>query len=404
MAAGRRAARRPRRPARAARPHPRRPLERQRPRRRRRSALADRPGRPRRPPRDGPGDAGAVRLRLGGDRSPPTRRCWPLADGREERVGLWQLQPLLVHAILFGGSYGAAAERAAARLPLTRYRRAVARPDGRGARAAGPRRPEARARAVRQRRRVGPRDPPGRRDRLGLAGDARALDLQLGLRRRPRTLCAGAIDELEAHLRGGGVRAWLVWLPGGDRARPRSCSSRAGYVHDGSPRSMALELADLRARRAALAGGRRRCSAATSARSAAINDRAYGLGRRCLGARALTRPPSAPGRSGRSPPLDGEAVACAGAIDVGDDACITAVGDRPGAEGQRPRRPPDPRACSPRPRSAACAPARCRRARPGAPVYERLGFRDVGCTRPLGAARPAASRRLTAAATLPVWT
>ncbi|MCB0865880.1 MAG: fructosamine kinase family protein [Solirubrobacterales bacterium] len=39
---------------------------------------------------------------------------WPLDDGRAERVGLWQLQPLLVHAILFGGSYGAAVERVAA--------------------------------------------------------------------------------------------------------------------------------------------------------------------------------------------------------------------------------------------------------------------------------------------------
>ena len=39
----------------------------------------------------------------------------PLAEGRAERVALWQLQPLLVHAILFGGSYGAAAERAARR-------------------------------------------------------------------------------------------------------------------------------------------------------------------------------------------------------------------------------------------------------------------------------------------------
>ena len=37
----------------------------------------------------------------------------PLADGHEERVGLWQLFPLLVHAVLFGGSYGASAERAA---------------------------------------------------------------------------------------------------------------------------------------------------------------------------------------------------------------------------------------------------------------------------------------------------
>ena len=37
----------------------------------------------------------------------------PLADGHAERVALWQLFPLLVHAVLFGGSYGASAERAA---------------------------------------------------------------------------------------------------------------------------------------------------------------------------------------------------------------------------------------------------------------------------------------------------
>ncbi len=38
----------------------------------------------------------------------------PLADGWRERVELCQLAPLLVHAVLFGGSYGASAERAAA--------------------------------------------------------------------------------------------------------------------------------------------------------------------------------------------------------------------------------------------------------------------------------------------------
>ena len=37
----------------------------------------------------------------------------PLADGWRERVGLWQLLPLLVHAVLFGGSYCAEAERMA---------------------------------------------------------------------------------------------------------------------------------------------------------------------------------------------------------------------------------------------------------------------------------------------------
>jgi fructosamine-3-kinase len=37
----------------------------------------------------------------------------PLAERWRERVGLWQLLPLLVHAVLFGGSYCAAAERVA---------------------------------------------------------------------------------------------------------------------------------------------------------------------------------------------------------------------------------------------------------------------------------------------------
>jgi fructosamine-3-kinase len=39
----------------------------------------------------------------------------PLAEGHEDRVALYQLFPLLVHAVLFGGGYGASAERAARR-------------------------------------------------------------------------------------------------------------------------------------------------------------------------------------------------------------------------------------------------------------------------------------------------
>jgi fructosamine-3-kinase len=41
--------------------------------------------------------------------------AFPLAGGWEERVGLWQLYPLLVHAVLFGGGYGARAAEVAAR-------------------------------------------------------------------------------------------------------------------------------------------------------------------------------------------------------------------------------------------------------------------------------------------------
>jgi fructosamine-3-kinase len=39
----------------------------------------------------------------------------PLAPGHDERVGLWQLFPLLVHAALFGGGYAASAQRTAER-------------------------------------------------------------------------------------------------------------------------------------------------------------------------------------------------------------------------------------------------------------------------------------------------
>ncbi len=39
----------------------------------------------------------------------------PLAAGHEDRVALYQLFPLLVHAVLFGGGYGSSVERAAGR-------------------------------------------------------------------------------------------------------------------------------------------------------------------------------------------------------------------------------------------------------------------------------------------------
>jgi fructosamine-3-kinase len=58
-------------------------------------------------------------LQLFGAPSPRTLAAYaevhPLAPGHEERVTLWQLLPLLVHAALFGGGYGASAVRAAQR-------------------------------------------------------------------------------------------------------------------------------------------------------------------------------------------------------------------------------------------------------------------------------------------------
>ena len=105
---------RPAGPARTAGAPARRPLERQRDRRPRRARLAGRSRRLRRPPRGRPRDAAAVR-RVGAARLPRLRGGAPAGPGRSERVELHQLYPLLVHAVLFGGSYGAAAVRAARR-------------------------------------------------------------------------------------------------------------------------------------------------------------------------------------------------------------------------------------------------------------------------------------------------
>jgi fructosamine-3-kinase len=58
-------------------------------------------------------------LRLFGAPSPRTLAAYqevhPLAPGHEQRVPLYQLLPLLVHAVLFGGGYGASAVAAAQR-------------------------------------------------------------------------------------------------------------------------------------------------------------------------------------------------------------------------------------------------------------------------------------------------
>ena len=98
-------------PRRAAGAPARRPVGRQRHGRRARAPGADRPGRLRRPPRDRPGDDAAVRRLRRARASPPTTRRHPLAAATRSASQLYQLYPLLVHAVLFGGGYAGSAER-----------------------------------------------------------------------------------------------------------------------------------------------------------------------------------------------------------------------------------------------------------------------------------------------------
>ena len=54
-------------------------------------------------------------MRLFGGFSPTVFAAYaeahPLADGHEDRVELYQLYPVLVHVVLFGGGYARSAER-----------------------------------------------------------------------------------------------------------------------------------------------------------------------------------------------------------------------------------------------------------------------------------------------------
>jgi fructosamine-3-kinase len=67
----------------------------------------------------GPREIDLAMLQLFGAPSPrffaAYDEVWPRADGAADRVELFQLLPLLVHAVLFGGGYGARAERIARR-------------------------------------------------------------------------------------------------------------------------------------------------------------------------------------------------------------------------------------------------------------------------------------------------
>ena len=133
--------RRPRRSTRASGASARRPVERQRPLGPPGPRLADRSRGLRRPPRGRPRDAAAVR-RPGPHFFAAYDERFPRAPGHEERVPLYQLFPLLVHAALFGGGYAASVERAASVLRLKSDGRSTTPVRGRkyvrGIRASGP--------------------------------------------------------------------------------------------------------------------------------------------------------------------------------------------------------------------------------------------------------------------------
>ncbi|HET7590929.1 MAG TPA: GNAT family N-acetyltransferase [Solirubrobacterales bacterium] len=181
---------------------------------------------------------------------------------------------------------------------------------------------------------------------------------------------AAEVDALGDTYDSHGVRAWTVWVPDADRETARLLASR-GHVLDAEPRAMAMELADLGGEPPAPAGIDPGPVEPTIC--AELNDLAYGYDRN--GFRA-----GLPGESGirwLGAFAGEEAVGCVGTIVVGDDACITGVATPPEHRGRGIASWLLARALA-EARAAGLTTASLQATRAGAPLYERLGFRDFG--------------------------
>jgi GNAT superfamily N-acetyltransferase len=185
----------------------------------------------------------------------------------------------------------------------------------------------------------------------------------------PAVLAAevGALAEVyNSH----GVRAWTVWVPDEDRDSARLLASR-GHALDAEPRAMAMELADLAVEPPAPPGIDPGPVDATTC--AALNDRAYGYGpdgfRAGLAGETTIRWHGA--FAGEEP------IGCLGTIEIGEDCCVTGVATPPEHRGRGIASWLLHRALA-RARDEDLTTASLQATRAGAPLYERLGFRDFG--------------------------
>jgi GNAT superfamily N-acetyltransferase len=165
------------------------------------------------------------------------------------------------------------------------------------------------------------------------------------------------------------VAAWTVWVPDDDRGTAELLAGR-GHMLDAAPRVMAMELGSLSAVPVPPGVEPGPIEPATAA---ALNDLAYGYGEDGFRT-GLAAETAIEWHGGYA---DGEPVCCVGLIAVGDDVCVTGVATPPAHRG---------RGIASWLLHDALAEARGRGARTGslqaskagAPIYERLGFADLG--------------------------
>ncbi len=177
-------------------------------------------------------------------------------------------------------------------------------------------------------------------------------------------------EALAEAYEGAGVQAWTVWVVDEDRATAEFLAGR-GHALDAAPRAMAMQLGQPPAVPEAPDGIESGpCDAPIAA---ALNDRAYGYDEN--GFRAALAGETSIRWQGAF--TDGEPVSCVGTIEVGDDCCITGVATPPEHRGRGIASWLLLRALAAA-RAAGALTASLQATKAGAPIYERLGFRDFG--------------------------
>jgi GNAT superfamily N-acetyltransferase len=181
---------------------------------------------------------------------------------------------------------------------------------------------------------------------------------------------AGEYEGLAKAYDAAGVRAWTVWVADTDRASAGFLADR-GHVLDAAPRAMAMELnqpPEVPGTPEGIEPGP--CDARTAA---VLNDRAYGYDENGFRA-ALVGETSIRWQGAYA---DGEPVCCVGAIKVGDDCCVTGVATPSEYRGRGIASWLLLRVLAGA-RAGGALTASLQATKAGAPIYERLGFRDLG--------------------------
>jgi GNAT superfamily N-acetyltransferase len=168
-----------------------------------------------------------------------------------------------------------------------------------------------------------------------------------------------------------GVCAWTVWVPDEDR-ETAELLARRGHLLDAAPRAMAMELSATPIEVPAAPTGVEP-GPIDALVAAELNDRAYGYGedgfRAGLGGETSIRWLGAY--------AEDEPVGCVGAIEIGDDCCVTGVATPPEHRGRGIASWLRLRALAAASAQGALT-ASLQATKAGAPIYERLGFEDFG--------------------------